>query len=175
MNGVWCREFLREMIFEAYRAVFPDKQLADGWFCLHAVTDCRSLYDLLVGSGLPENRRAAIEVLAIKEMLSEGYDEDAEDILEADGKLPDAPVSDFAHWCSTKEQKADILTKHSTSRDREAWRLNYNFVKVTPFEDIPKHGPRNKKVPIPKTITTLPDQLVLKAECRRGKSLPARL
>ena len=46
---------------------------------IHVVTDCNSLHEIVIESCLPEDRRAAIEFLAIREMVTaEDFDSDSE-------------------------------------------------------------------------------------------------
>ena len=98
-------------------------------FSLHIVTDCKSLYDCVTHSNLPEDKRAAIEVLAIREIALGDfsiYSEDPED-----QRLRETRLDKNYHWCCSPEQKADPLTKMTNAEERALWRSYLNFVRVS--------------------------------------------
>ncbi len=54
---------------------------------LHTVTDCNSLHECIAKQGLPEDKRAAIEVLSIREMLSREDDGSGSELEDDDDRL----------------------------------------------------------------------------------------
>ena len=98
--GIYCREFLSEMLIKEY---IPSHcgRLPRELFPVIAVTDCRSLYDLLVKDGpvsTTQEKRLAIDIGGLKETAAE-FDEEQE------------KLSEIFRWIATDMQWADHLTK----------------------------------------------------------------
>ena len=98
--GIYCREFLSEMLIKEY---IPSQcgRLPRELFPVVAVTDCRSLYDLLVKDGpvsTTQEKRLAIDIGGLKETAAE-FDEEQE------------KLSEIFRWIATDMQWADHLTK----------------------------------------------------------------
>ncbi len=82
----WVRRFFLEMWFEDYRAAMSvnDTELPDeieDFMPLHVVIDYASLHENVTKSNLPEDKRCALEVLALREMMTDrpcDSDSDAE-------------------------------------------------------------------------------------------------
>ena len=108
-----------------------DGRAADtrGMLQIHVVTDCNLLHETVIKSRLPEDKQAAIEVIAIREMVTdEGFssDSDVEDI----GRLKERDLADVYHWCVSEDQRADILTKKSLTDVRREWMTNKHFIAI---------------------------------------------
>jgi hypothetical protein len=164
--GMWVQNFCREALNEKYRATDSVKEgqgneLLEYRFDLQVVTDCRSLYETVVRSGLPTDRRAAIEVLAIRELVTLQSAEDADD----DGRdlrLREYKLDGRYHWCCSAEMKADVLTKWNTAKDRAVWLQNVNNIKVTPKAD-PAGPPRPSRPRPPMKIRSYQEQVIEEA------------
>ena len=161
-SATWTRHFLLEIAVRAHRASLSvdDSGLSHvtGMLPLHIVTDCNSLHETVVKSRLPEDKRAAIEILAIREMLTEaGYDSDSE--VEDGGRLKEKDVSSVYHWTVSEDQKADILTKKSLILDRQDWMSSNNFVSLRSAkradEALKKHVPSRPRMSVDKKLASM--------------------
>ena len=71
-SATWTRHFFLEVAIRDHRGSlsvddgFRGDSGVSGMLPLHIVTDCNSLYETVVKSRLPEDKRAAIEVIAIR-------------------------------------------------------------------------------------------------------------
>ena len=127
------RTMMLEIVFEDFRAgaAIENKEVAQEYAAvlrLHIVTDASSLHEVVTKSGMPADKRAAIEVLAIREMVTgEQYfsDSDIEDETAESGdtftRLKERDLQQAYHWCVSEGQKADILTKFTTRQERQEW------------------------------------------------------
>ncbi len=96
---------------------------------LHVVTDCNSLHETVVKSGAPEDKRAAIEVLAIKEMLVNADDSESE--VEAETlRLRERDLSKVFHWTVSEDQKGDALTKRTLKWERDEWHERASWISL---------------------------------------------
>jgi hypothetical protein len=157
--GSWARQFLLEMIHESYRATMSAcDRMTDSCkelrhtYPLHVVTDCNSLHETVTKDSLPEDKRAAIEILAIKEIVSEEFFDDSsdEDLTEADRRLCDFDLSTHYHWTEAACMKADILTKVHPATARRAWMETIGFVRRTSMKKSLPAGPSRMRTPIPR-------------------------
>ncbi|CAK9000465.1 unnamed protein product [Durusdinium trenchii] len=72
-SGIFCRELLAEMLVEDYEPTTSGR-LPPSFMPMHAVTDCRSLFDLLVKDGPPattQEKRLVIDINGPKEAALE--------------------------------------------------------------------------------------------------------
>ena len=154
--ATWIREMMLEVIFRDYRgtdSVRDDKVVPDEVaraLPLHVVTDCNSLHETVIRSSLPEDQRAAIEVLAIREMIREKVDRGDQT---QDGKLCESNVEFYFHWCDSRSMKADVLTKVTTKLQRQQWEAGLNAitldsVKKAKMADL-STGPSRPRTRIP--------------------------
>ena len=131
--GMWVQSFFREALNADWRAVklvTNNKQDLQFAFPLHAVTDCYSLYETVVRSGLPSDRRAVIEVRMIRELVT--LQAAGDDPDEEDHRLWEPRLERNYHWRCSAKQKADVLTKHTTIAQRSQWMRDANLIRVTP-------------------------------------------
>ena len=97
---------------------------------LHTVADCGSLHEVATKSGIPEDKGAAIEVLAIKEML-EQRDADSKSEVEAGtARSRERNFAQFLRWCVNEDQKADALTKRTNRQERDDWHSRSSWVSL---------------------------------------------
>ena len=104
-SGIFCRELLAEMLVEDYEPTTSGR-LPPSFMPMHAVTDCRSLFDLLVKDGPPattQEKRLVIDINGPKEAALE-FDPAGEHL------------KDTFRWVATESQVADHLTKVKPSR-----------------------------------------------------------
>ena len=163
--GMWVQNFAREVMNENYRATDSVKAVRRDDvlkypFHLHVVTDCYSLYQTVVRSGLPTDRRAAIEVLAIRELVTIQSEEEEDE--DHDMRLREFKLDDRYHWCCSAEQKADVLTKMMTIQQRNAWRESLNWIVITP-KATPSGPPRPSKPRPPVKIKEYQDMIIEEA------------
>ena len=85
------------------------------------MTDCSSLHECVIRQSLPEDERAAIEVLAIREMVTKADEATSDGELEEDLRLKERDLRSVYHWTCFEDMKADLLTKKSDRRAREQW------------------------------------------------------
>ena len=121
---MWLRFMLLEMLNPEFRAT--DSVLGKPGEFAHvlpimSITDCHSLHETVVKSSLPQDHRAAFEVLAIRELLTTNHATMDESDPE-DTRLKESRLEQRFHWCTSSEQKADILTKMSTGVQRRQWK-----------------------------------------------------
>ena len=132
--GTWVRQMLLEILFSGYRATMSveDKVPAkvEGFLKLHIVTDCNSLHETVVKSSLPEDKRAALEVLAIREMVVNEEHFSDDEVEEETERLKERDISGVYHWCVSEDQKADILTKNSNTEERASWHDDLNWISL---------------------------------------------
>ena len=98
--GIFCRELLAEMLVESYVPTTSGRLPSD-FIQVIGVTDCRSLYDLLVKDGQPsttQEKRLTIDINGLKEAATE-FDPEGEKLKET------------FRWVATESQVADHLTK----------------------------------------------------------------
>ena len=98
--GIFARELWGEILIKTYHPVHSGR-LPCNFMPVIAVTDCRSLYDLLVKDGplsATQEKRLAIDLVGLKEAASE-FDPEQEKLKEV------------FHWVATDHQLADHLTK----------------------------------------------------------------
>ena len=138
-SGTWLRHFLLEMRVATHRAAHSVEpplgiEVTDTSMMLplHVVTDCNSLHETVIKSRLPEDKRAAIEVLAIREMvLDEQLGCSSDDEVEADsGRLKERNLANVYHWCVSEDQRADMLTKKSLGYQRREWMTTNNYLSI---------------------------------------------
>ena len=99
-SGLYTRELLAEMLVADYVPA-QSGRLPPDFLPMHAATDCRSLYDLLVKDGslsTTQEKRLAIDLGGLRETAAE-FDEQCEQLTET------------YKWVDTKSQLADHLTK----------------------------------------------------------------
>jgi hypothetical protein len=130
----WCRQMFLEAMFQNYRATLSLEPLqvasaVRGTLVMHGVTDCNSLHECVVKSGLPEDKRAAIEILAIRELVADA-NADSEGDLDEEGRLRDEHLERVFHWTTSADMKADILTKVTTGMQRRNWMTNVNAIEM---------------------------------------------
>ena len=104
-SGTFTQEQLAEMLIESYVPTFSGK-LPPTFMPVVAVTDCRSLFDLLVKDGPPattQEKRLVIDINGLKEAALE-YDAEGEKLRET------------FKWVATESQVADHLTKVKPAR-----------------------------------------------------------
>ena len=97
-SGIFLRELLAEVLLESYSPV-QSGALPKDFLPVHPVTDCRSLYDLLVKDGpvsATQEKRLTIDLGAIKQSAEEFDPEDLKGTFK---------------WVDTSRQLADHLTK----------------------------------------------------------------
>ena len=129
-----------------------------GLLPIHIVTDCNSLHETVVKSRLPEDKRAAIEVIAIRETITDaGYSSDSE--IEDSGRLKERDLSSVYHWTVSEDQRADILTKKSLIADRREWLAVNNFFALRSAkrtdEKLKKHIPSRPRMGIDRGLASL--------------------
>ena len=76
-SATWLRHFFIEVAVESHKASHSVEAPLDGdvidirdMLPIHVVTDCNSLHGTVIKSRLPKDKRAAIEVIAIREMVT---------------------------------------------------------------------------------------------------------
>ena len=99
---------------------------------------------------MPEDRRAAIEAIAIQEIMVENHQTDDLELI--DGKLPETKIRERYHWCCTQEMQADILTKQFNATQREKWRSNCDYLKLSPKKTTTTAGPNRKRPSVSKGV-----------------------
>jgi hypothetical protein len=129
------REFLLEVWFNSYRASMSvsGTDICDEirrFLPLHVVSDCPSLHGSIIKSGLPENKRCALEVLAIREMLTLHHYYDEEDAEEETERLAEKDLRHFFHCSVSEDQKADVLTKITNRLQRDEWHSFVAWVSI---------------------------------------------
>ena len=98
--GMFARELIAEIIIKSYVPTQSGK-LPEDFIPVHAITDCRSLYDILTKDGQPgtaTEKRLIIDIQAIKENAEE-FDAEME------------KLKDIFRWIPTTKQLGDHLTK----------------------------------------------------------------
>ena len=139
----WVRQMLLEMTECDYRttsaAAFPERvknaeQVRD-MYALHVVTDCNSLHEcVLKSAGGCEDKRCAIDIMAVKEMLiQERYEDDSDVEEEAESgilRLTEKELKDYFLWTVSEDQKGDILTKDSDVLGRNDWHERIAWVSI---------------------------------------------
>ena len=162
--ATWCRLFFLEVLMENFKGTdavlknMDDVELLK----LHSVTDCNSLHECVVKSGLPEDKRAAVEILAIREMTENSFgNELSEDEFngETRSRLKESTVAEFFHWTSNEFMKADILTKKSSVKDRELWLKDLNRLEL--------HTLKKADVAAARPVASRPRPRLDRAEARR--------
>jgi hypothetical protein len=133
----WARQMMLEVVFEDYRAVMSldadTESVIDGvksFLPLHLVTDCSSLHETVIKSSLPEDKRCALEVLALREMLINEHYESEDDVESETQRLREKELKEFFRWAVSEDQKADLLTKVATRDDRSLWHLFANWISI---------------------------------------------
>ena len=118
---------------------------------LHVVTDCNSLHETVIKDSLPEDKRAAIEVLAIREMITDerGY-EDSSDDDTFEQRMRDYRLDTTYHWGEAEGMKADILTKVHTAKARREWQEQLNFVQLLGAKPLLGSGPSSPRKTTPR-------------------------
>ena len=99
-SAVFAREFLAEIMVEDYNPL-QSGRLPPNFVPVEAVTDCRSLYDILIKDGplaSTQEKRLAIDIGGLKETANE-FDPEGE------------KLSSVFRWIDTFHQLADHLTK----------------------------------------------------------------
>ena len=145
--------------YTAVAAVAGDDTRYRYEFPLHIITDCYSLHECVTRSGLPKDQRAAIEILAIREIVkAQGELEDSDNEILGDSRLREYAIDKCYHWCCSQEMKADMLTKILTGLARREWMLNLNNIVITPRPKINDGLPSTKRPQFKKQL--LQDALV---------------
>ena len=99
-SAIFAREFMAEILVEAYNPL-QSGRLPSNFMPLEAVTDCRSLFDILVKDGplsSTQEKRLAIDIGGLKETATE---------VDPDGER----LNEVFKWIDTNHQLADHLTK----------------------------------------------------------------
>ena len=126
-------------------------------------------------SRLPEDKRAAIEILAIREMLTEAGDHSDSEV-EDDGRLKERDIGAAYHWTVSEDQKADILTKRSVLLDRQEWISSNTFVSLRTAkradEALKKHVPSRPRMSVDKKLASMVLNQKDQAARAAGYSLP---
>ena len=120
--GIFCRELFAEALIQDYVPTTSGR-LPTSFMAVLAVTDCRSLYDLLVKDGAPsttQEKRLTIDISGLKEIATE-FDPEGEQLKEV------------FRWVATESQVADHLTKVKPSHLRRAI-LEYGWLKLRRIE-----------------------------------------
>ena len=112
---------------------------------LHTVTDCNTLHETVIKSGLPEDRRAAIEVLSIREMLENKDGDSDSEVEEGTLRLKERNLDDVLHWCVSEDQRGDALTKKTSRLERAEWHDRVNWISIR----SEKKGDALKRLMIP--------------------------
>ena len=103
-------------------------------FSIHMLTDCRSLEEHLKQAGLHTvgDKRLAIDLCGLRQMIWRQYGEEVGDPLYADNPPENATTQ--VHWIETKTMPADGLTKemrcHQLTQLMEAGTLHVDFDKT---------------------------------------------
>jgi hypothetical protein len=135
--AIWLRLLMLEVLhqdFHATDAVLSEDipEEINRHLKVYTVTDCNSLHECVIKSSLPEDKRAAVEILAIREMLTQqlGEEDLSEDEFQGRHRyrLHDADLKKYFLWSDSKTMKADILTKRSTGIDRKRWIESQNVI-----------------------------------------------
>ena len=88
---------------------------------VHAVTDCKSLFDHLHREGVPKapsEKRLAIDLAGLRQiMMREARFQWLETFGGAFEPTPEKPCRPPLHWLPTHLQLADILTKHLNANE----------------------------------------------------------
>ena len=150
--ATWMRQMFLETVFKEYKgtmSVSPEKVPEDvsTFLKLHVITDCNSLHETVIKSGLPEDKRAALEVIALREMVeAEEVFSDSE--VEADTqRLKERDLSDVYRWCVSEDQKGDILTKLSVREEREIWHDSASWISIRSKKKLAQHLRAEKAIP----------------------------
>lgn len=120
--GIFCRELFAEALIQDYVPTTSGR-LPTSFMAVLAVTDCRSLYDLLVKDGAPsttQEKRLTIDISGLKEIATE-FDPEGEQLKEV------------FRWVATESQVADHLTKVKPSHLLRAI-LEYGWLKLRRIE-----------------------------------------
>ena len=161
-SATWTRNFFLEVAIRSHRAALSvddsHESVVSGMLLIHIVTDCNSLHETVVKSRLPEDKRAAIEVIAIREMITDaGYSSDSE--IEDSGRLKERDLASVYHWTVSEDQRADILTKKSLIADRREWLAVNNFFSLRSAkrtdEKLKKHIPSRPRMGIDRGLASL--------------------
>ena len=165
--GTWVREFLLEVTIPEHTVVDGTEDIDKTFLELFCITDCKSLRDVIVKSSLPEDARAAIEVLSIREMM----DETMEDELDAGSqenhltRLKESRLDHKFRWCCSSQMKADRLTKTGTRGDRRQWLDSKHVLELTPMVVPNTEGITSKK----RTKVSVPALRKILSECEEGR------
>ena len=127
------RQIFLEAYFRQYRSTMSvdGKRQApevDAFMPLNVVTDCCSLHETVAKSGMPDDKRAAIEVIALREMIGGAADSDSE--VDEDERLNEEDLGKCYKWCISEGQKADILTKRSNRLERDDWHSRASWISI---------------------------------------------
>ena len=181
-SGTWLQLFMREALISPFRATMflPAVEGIEGdssviscdpevyeaarkLLPLHVVTDCDSLHEIVVKSGLPEDKRAAIEVLVIREMIlgEDACDSDIDPTIE---RMCEHNLKDYYHWTVSEDQMADALTKVIGAEQRREWMENLNWISIRQSKKkelrLQKNVPVKPRQPIDRAYA----KLVVQAE-----------
>ena len=147
---------LLEIFVRAFKAttsvkegvVLPDS--VKSLFVVHIVTDAKSLWDTVVRSTLLADFRAALEVVAIRELFLEQNprpqleDEDDEGNGPSD-RLREIFLEENYHRVPSGYMKADALTEVTTKSQREEWLAKLSHVTVPPQKESAEDKLTSKK------------------------------
>ena len=150
--ATWVRQMFLEAIFKEYKgtmSVSPEKvpERVATFLKLHVITDCNSLHETVIKSGRPEDKRAALEVIALREMV-EAEDVFSDSEVEADTqRLKERDLSDVYRWCVSEDQKGDILIKLSVQEEREDWHGSATWISIRSKKKLAQHLRAEKAIP----------------------------
>ena len=180
--SLWLQLLLLEIYVQTFKAttyvkeggVLPDP--VKNLFAVHVVTDAKSLWDTVVRSTLPADFRAALEVVAIRELIVEqnpksqleDEDDDGEGMT---GRLKEVFLEENYHWVPSDYMKAVALTKVTTRPQREEWMANLSHVTVLPQRDAAEDNLTSKKrvqLPVRELKASSLAMLRRRSERRRG-------
>ena len=116
-----CCEAVESMIFLrglflsfVYGKIIPEEQCGSH-IAMHAITDCKSLYDHVHREGIPKapsEKRLVLDLSGLRQILCR---EAKHQWIEKHGAeaehTPERPCRPPLHWVPTQTQMADLLTK----------------------------------------------------------------
>ena len=123
-SGLYCRELMDEILIKDYIPTTSGR-LPSTFMPMVAVTDCRSLYDLLVKDNpmsMTQEKRLAIDIGGLKEAATE-FDPEQEHL------------SEVFRWVPTESQLADHLTKSKPAHLLRTL-LDHGWISLQRIEDF---------------------------------------
>ena len=139
-------------------------EIAQKLLPLHVVTDCDSLHEIVVKTGLPEDKRAAIEVVAIREVML-GEDACDSDVDPTTERLCEHNFKDYYNWTVSEDQMADALTKVLSADQRREWMNNLNWISI--------RQSKKKELRLQKSVPVKPRQQIDRAYAKLAVQVEA--